>query len=192
MGIVKQLKNKSNKPGTIAGIDASSKAIAVAIFHRYTDRSILIDTFRFDLSKAKTVSEKLKIINKIIPLIFNQIKIDYIVVEQPIYIQNPQTSRILSQISGAVLSKCLENCSEVSEVTIREWKTHIGYKNVTKFEIKDWENELGLTEAKKKAIRERKERTIKIVHERIAGIDEVTDNDICDAIGIGLWALDNI
>jgi hypothetical protein len=73
-----------------------------------------------------------------------------------------------------------------------KWKSHIGYKNVTKSEKEAWKVKHGEKEAKKIAASERKERTGKIVKEKINGIDDITDNDILDSIAIGLWALENV
>jgi hypothetical protein len=73
-----------------------------------------------------------------------------------------------------------------------KWKSHIGYKNVSKIEKTAWEKQFGTTEAKKIAAKERKERTGKIIKEKIKNIDHVEDYDIIDAIAIGLWAVNNV
>jgi hypothetical protein len=135
---------------------------------------------------------KLKIITSFFKEFFNKYKIDYVFVEQPIYIQNPATSRVLSQVSGHVIGTCLNYCDNVSEVTIANWKSFIGYKNVSKAEKESWTRQFGEKESKKMAASERKQRTIRIVHEKISGIDHINDNDICDSIGIGLYSLDLI
>lgn len=189
--LVKTLKAKHLQPGKIAAIDASSRNIAIAVFER-GEVSKLVKTNKFEFTKNIKMIDKLKAINHIIPLALENENIYKIVIEQPIYIQSPQTSRILSQISGAVWANCLRYCDDVSEVTIQSWKAHIGYKNITKKDIAAWAEQIGTVEAKKKAISERKQRTINLVHEKIDGIEHITDNDICDALGIGLWGLENL
>jgi hypothetical protein len=73
-----------------------------------------------------------------------------------------------------------------------KWKSYIGYKNVSKAEKLAWEKEFGITEAKKIAAKERKERTGKIIKQKIKGIDDISDYDIIDAVAIGIWAVNNV
>ena len=188
MNLVRTLKHKKPVPAIVVGIDASSTAIAFSIFDQQEDQTLLIKTCKINLNNF-SMNDKLQIISSFVPSLFKDLKIDYIFVEQPIYIQNPATSRVLSQISGHILGECLKYCPNVSEVTIATWKSYIGYKNVSKAEKEKWTRELGEKESKKMAASERKQRTIRIIHDKIAGIDHVVDNDICDSIGIGLYGL---
>lgn len=189
MRVVRMLKHKDQKPCVLMAVDASSTAIAIAIFEQTEDNVYLRETAKIRLDKL-SMSTKLSIISSFFPKYFIKYKIDYVFVEQPIYIQNPATSRVLSQISGHVMGVCLVHCPKVSEVTIANWKSYIGYKNVSKAEKDSWTREFGEKESKKRAASERKQRTINIVHTKILGIDHVNDNDVCDAIGIGLFSLD--
>lgn len=188
MNLVRTLKHKKPVPAIVVGIDASSTAIAFSIFDQQEDQTLLIKTCKINLNNF-SMNDKLQIISSFVASLFKDLKIDYIFVEQPIYIQNPATSRVLSQISGHILGECLKYCPNVSEVTIATWKSYIGYKNVSKAEKEKWTRELGEKESKKMAASERKQRTIRIIHDKIAGIDHVVDNDICDSIGIGLYGL---
>jgi len=189
MRIVNMLKHKDPVPCIIMAIDASSTSIAVSIFDQQKDCTYLRETAKIRLNNLH-MNVKLRIISDFFPILFSKYDVDYVFVEQPIYIQNPATSRVLSQISGHVLGTCINFCSNVSEVPIANWKSFIGYKNVSKADKDRWNIEFGEKEAKKMAASERKQRTIRIVHEKISGIDYVVDNDICDAIGIGLYGLD--
>ena len=191
MNVVRTLKHKNPIPAKVMGVDASSTVIAFAIFDQRKDETELLETFKITLSNFP-MNTKLNIISSTIPKILEKHNLDYIFVEQPIYIQNPATSRILSQVSGHLLGECLKGCNNVSEVTIANWKSYIGYKNVSKAEKESWTKQFGEKESKKIAARERKERTIRIVHQKISGIDHVNDNDICDAIGIALYGLDKV
>ncbi len=192
MNLVKTLKSKGLETARIAAIDASSRSVAISIFDRGPDTSFLIATVKFDLPK-KDMSERFDTINKVIPETFEKWgPIDIVAIEQTIYIQSPQTSRILSYIVGSVWSNCVRYCDKVTDVTIASWKGHIGYKNVTRAEKKSWVDEMGETEGKKYADNQRKQRTINIVHDRIENIDHIIDNDICDSIGIGLYAIENL
>lgn len=191
MNVVRTLKYKNPEPAIVMGVDASSTVIAFAIFNQRKNETELLETFKITLSNFP-MNTKLNIISSVMPKILEKHNIDYIFVEQPIYIQNPATSRVLSQVSGHLLGECLKGCSNVSEITIANWKSFIGYKNVSKAEKEAWTKEFGEKESKKIAAKERKERTIRIVHKKISGIDHINDNDICDAIGIALYGLDKV
>lgn len=188
MNVVRTLKYKNPEEAIVVGIDASSTVIAFAIFDQQKDQTKMLETFKINLANFP-MNTKLKIISSAIPQILGKYKVDYIFIEQPIYIQNPATSRVLSQVSGHLIGECLKVSDNVSEVTIANWKSFIGYKNVSKAEKDSWTKEFGEKESKKIAAKERKERTIRIVHKKISGIDHINDNDICDAIGIALYGL---
>jgi Holliday junction resolvasome RuvABC endonuclease subunit len=191
MRVVKMMKHKDPVPAVIMAVDASSTAIAISIFDQKKDKTFLKEVGKLKLERMP-MNMKLKIITSFFKEFFHKYKIDYVFVEQPIYIQNPATSRVLSQVSGHVIGTCLNYCDNVSEVTIANWKSFIGYKNVSKAEKESWTRQFGEKESKKMAASERKQRTIRIVHEKISGIDHINDNDICDSIGIGLYSLDLI
>jgi len=188
MNIVRALKFKTPKRAIVVGVDASSTSIAFAIFSQTEDKTHLLSTSKINIGVFKR-NDKLKFISLFIPEFLSKYDIDYIFVEQPIYIQNPATSRILSQVSGHLIGECLKVTDNVDEVIISKWKSFIGYKNVSKAEKSLWARDFGEKESKKMAISERKLRTVRIVHEKIYGIDHIVDNDICDAIGIGLYGL---
>lgn len=189
MNVVRTLKHKPIRPVKLAGIDASSTGIAVCVIEQ-NDEVYVTAIYKLDLS-GRPMQEKLRIISAFFALFLkNHPDLDHIFIEQPIYIQNPATSRVLSQVSGHIWGECLRGCNVVTEVVISNWKAFIGYKNVSKKEKDEWIREIGEKEAKKKAIRERKERTIRIIHEKVPSLSHIKDNDVCDAIGIALWGLD--
>lgn len=191
MRLVKMMKKKNFTPCVLMAVDASSTAIAISIFEQKIDAAYLLESSKIQLNNF-SINTKFNIISAHIPHYFKKYNIDYVFIEQPIYIQNPATSRVLSQISGHLIGVCLNYCNNVSEITIANWKSYIGYKNVSKAEKESWAREFGESESKKIAAKERKQRTINIVHEKISGIDHIIDNDICDSIGIGLYGLDLI
>lgn len=189
---VKSLKEKPLKPGKIVGIDSSSKSIAISVYER-GETTKLVETTKMKFGDKDTMRDKLEKINIFVPMYLQSLgKVHAVVIEQTIYIQSPQTSRILSYIVGHIWGKCLEYCENVVDVPIMTWKAYIGYKNVTKKDIAAWTEEMGSTEAKKKAAKERKDRTGNIMKQKIDGIDAVDDNDVMDAIAIGFWATENV
>lgn len=189
MNLVRMIKQKDPKPCVLMAVDASSTAIAIAMFEQTKDKAVLLEVAKIKLERMP-MNMKMKIISSFFSGFFDKYTIDYVFIEQPIYIQNPATSRVLSQISGHIIGTCLLHCDNVAEVPIANWKSFIGYKNVSKAEKDAWTKKFGEKESKKMAAIERKQRTINIVHDKISGIDHVNDNDICDAIGIGLFCLD--
>lgn len=190
MGLARTLKAKNTSTGTFLCIDSSSKSLAFAIYEK-KESARLISAGKINF--PADMSNRLKVINGSVQAIFTAFpEINHVVIEQTIYIQSPQTSRILSYVVGHIYGKCLEYCPDVRDVEVMKWKSHIGYKNVSKIEKAAWEKQFGTTEAKKIAAKERKERTGKIIKEKIRNIDHVEDYDIIDAIAIGLWAVNNV
>jgi Holliday junction resolvasome RuvABC endonuclease subunit len=190
--VIAASKEKIDSDAKVVGIDSSSKSIALSLYKRSSDGVKLLAVSKVKFDAKDDMAKKLETINKIIPAFFEEYgPIDIVVIEQTIYIQSPQTSRILSYIVGNIWGKCLEYCDNVSDIPIMTWKAFIGYKNVTKKEIATWEKEMGKTDAKKKAQVERKKRTIEIMHNKIPETVSVEDNDIMDAVAIGYWAVHN-
>lgn len=193
MGLTKTLKAASSvrAEGRYLSIDSSSQSMAFAVFDKTKSGTKL--TAAGKINFPSTMRERLIVINKAVDLIFKKYKnIEAVIIEQTIYIQSPQTSRILSYVVGHIWGICLEYCSDVRDVEIMKWKSHIGYKNVSKAEKQEWTVKYGESEAKKIAAKERKERTKKILNKKITNISHVEDYDIIDAMAIGLWAVDNV
>lgn len=190
MGLTKVLKEKSSSSGRFLSIDSSSKSLAFAIFDK-NDSVVLSAVGKINF--PSDMKNRLNVINAGVKALFDSYgPIDHVIIEQTIYIQSPQTSRILSYVVGHIWGKCLEYCEDVRDVEVMKWKSYIGYKNVSKVEKASWVKQFGETEAKKIAAKERKERTGKIIRKKIVNIENVSDNDIVDAIAIGLWAVDNV
>jgi Holliday junction resolvasome RuvABC endonuclease subunit len=190
MGLARVLKEKSSSTGRFLSIDSSSKSLAFAIFDKDNDIKLSVAG---KINFPTDMKDRLNVINATVKALFDSYgPIDHVIIEQTIYIQSPQTSRILSYVVGHIWGKCLEYCEDVRDVEVMKWKSYIGYKNVSKVEKQAWVQKFGETEAKKIAAKERKERTGKIIKKKITNIDHVSDNDIVDAIAIGLWAVDNV
>lgn len=182
---LKDIMKAKNAWENVLAIDPASHSLAWAVINR--DREI-IETGKIDLSKFKDVSIKFESIQVGIKEILEKHKIDCAVIEQSVYIQNFQSSRIISYIIGftwGILSVYGVKAQDVSPLM---WKPGIGYKNVTKKDQVELEKngEKGSIQIKMK--NERKERVRQIVSaafgDDTSGLD---DDDIVDAIGIGLW-----
>lgn len=174
----------------VAGIDVSSKKIAVAIVSRKDEEWFLHGVAAIEL--PDDMRDKIGVMNVTIPKLFKDYNVQHVVIEQSIYIQNPKTSRLLSYIIGALFSICLRENYTVSDVLPMVWKNFIGYQRIMKPEKDGYIAKMGKTEAKKFMNKERKERTKRILEKRIDCVKDIKDDDIVDAIGISMWGLQNI
>jgi len=181
------LKNivKRDKWDRVIAIDPASHSLAWAIL---TYDKELIATGKIDLSKDKEQSAKFNKIRKELLEVITTHSPDVAVIEQSVYIQNFQTSRVISYIIGFTWGVMSDKCNSIEDVSPLMWKPAIGYKNVSK---KDGEylsknGKKGSVQVKLK--NERKERVREIVAVAF-GKDApgIEDDDIVDAIGISLW-----
>lgn len=178
----------SVKSDRILAIDPSSHSLAWVIYDVTLDSINLIANGKIDYKKDKDVSLKFKAIDNGLREIIEEYKPRNAIIEQSIYVQNFETSRIISYIIGyswGVLSSggCL-----VSDVNPLMWKSGIGYKNLSKKDAESLKNngEKGSLQIKQK--NERKKRVRDIVSKYFSSGDlGIDDDDIIDAAGIGLW-----
>jgi Holliday junction resolvasome RuvABC endonuclease subunit len=177
--------------GTIIAIDPSTKSLAFAVIERSGSQVKLKAKGKINFTGLDDVMSKLNCLNGILPAIIDHHKPDMVVIEQTIYIQNPQTSRLLSYVVGHMLGLALASKVKVKDVGPLEWKRWLGYKSVSKAEIAQWTKDIGEKEAKKKASFERKNRVKILLEERMPELDE-GDYDVLDAIAIGIWAANTL
>jgi Holliday junction resolvasome RuvABC endonuclease subunit len=175
-----------NVDKVILSIDPASHSLAFAVIERKSSKDYLLGAGKIIFPKKIETIEKLIIVGKTLPEIVKLYNPTIAVVEKTVYLQNPQTTVLLAYFVGHILGTLAGLGIETSDITPMTWKPGIGYKNVTKKEQETWE--LDVRETKKKAAFERKERVKRIVQEKIPGIGEY-DEDVVDAIGIGIWKL---
>lgn len=181
------LKNivKKEKWNRVIAIDPASHSLAWAVL---TYDKELIATGKIDLTKEKEQSQKFNKIKKELIAIVKEYKPDVAAIEQSVYIQNFQTSRVISYIIGFTWGIISDQCDVIEDVSPLVWKPAIGYKNVSKRdgEVLAKNGKKGSIQGKLK--NERKERVREIVSVSF-GKDTpgIEDDDIVDAIGISLW-----
>jgi Holliday junction resolvasome RuvABC endonuclease subunit len=181
------LKNivKKEKWNRVIAIDPASHSLAWAIL---TYDKELIATGKIDLTKEKEQSQKFNKIKKELVAIVKEYSPDVAAIEQSVYIQNFQTSRVISYIIGFTWGIISDQCDAIEDVSPLVWKPAIGYKNVSKRdgEVLAKNGKKGSLQVKMK--NERKERVREIVSVSF-GKDTpgIEDDDIVDAIGISLW-----
>lgn len=164
----------------ILSIDPSSHSLGWAVID-YNNGLKLVDCGKIKFTKTNDISIKFNEINAGIKLICKEHHPNITIIEQSVYIQNFQTSRVISYIIGYTWGVVQSYCFKVMDINPILWKRGIGYKNISKLD-----KEVFNTEAKKK--KERKDRVRDIVLDYFTmEEDKLNDDDIVDAIGIGLW-----
>lgn len=169
----------------LIAIDPASHSLAWAVIDSQKN---VIATGKISLIKEKDISDKLaKIAHELIPLI-EEYKPDVAAIEQSVYIQNFQSSRIISYIIGFTWGLLFQNGIKTRDVNPLSWKPNIGYKNVSKKDIEVLAKNGAKGSPQIKAKNERKQRVREIVSiaygEDTPGLE---DDDIIDALGIALW-----
>ena len=178
----------SVKETRILAIDPSSHSLAWVIYDISMTDISLIACGKIDYKKDKDVSIKFSVINKGLSDIVKEYTPKHAIIEQSIYVQNFESSRIISYIIGyswGVISA--GNCT-VSDVNPLVWKAGIGYKNLGKKDKEIFMNDgkPGALQIKLKNERQRRVRTL-VAKYFATGDTSLNDDDIIDAAGIGLW-----
>lgn len=181
------LKNivRNSSWGRVIAIDPASHSLAWAILS--CDKE-LIAVGKIDLSKDKDQSAKFNKIKKELIDVVKTYNPDVAAIEQSVFIQNFQTSRVISYIIGFTWGIISDQCNVIEDVSPLVWKPAIGYKNVSKkdSEVLAKNGQKGSLQIKLK--NERKNRVREIVSVSFGKDTEgLGDDDIVDAIGIALW-----
>lgn len=196
MKFVKEINSKAKAEKKISddarvfAIDPSTNSIAFSIMSGNKNNIKLIALGKIFFPRGSSTSDRARIINAALPELLTKYNIETMIIEETIYIQNPQTTRLLAYTVGSLWGKAIDLDIRVIDVGPLRWKSFIGYKNVRKIEITAWANEMGEKEAKKKAAFERKDRVRSIMFKKYPKVDE-EDYDIWDSIAIGWWAIHN-
>jgi Holliday junction resolvasome RuvABC endonuclease subunit len=181
---IKSIVNREQWSKLIA-IDPASHSLAWAIID--CDKNV-IATGKIDLKKEKAESEKFDKIGKELLDIIKFHKPDVAAIEQSVYIQNFQSSRVISYMIGFTWGLLYHNGIRTRDINPLSWKPNIGYKNMTKQDKKDLEENGKKGSIQIKMKNERKQRVREIVTlaygEDTPGLE---DEDIVDALGIALW-----
>lgn len=181
--LVTQIKSQR-----VIAIDPASHSLAWSVLDMNDDGIKIIDYGKIEYGLIPELSNKFSKIKKELPIICEKYKPTSAVIEQSVFIQNFQASRILSYIIGFTWGELDDYCSTVTDVNPLKWKSGIGYKNVTKKESKDIKDKFGSRGIQKRLNDERKNRVKDILIQHFPGLEvDGMDSDISDSIGIGLW-----
>lgn len=179
------LKVLAPKSKTIISIDPASHSLAWSVFNLTKDSVEIVDNGKIDFSKIKDISGKFAKIKEELSIICEKYKPVDGVIEQSVFIQNFQSSRIISYIIGFSWGVLDSFCEYVTDVNPLTWKSGIGYKNVSKNDKARIESEFGPKNIQSRLKDERKDRVKVIVEKNFNYVSD--DSDINDALGIGLW-----
>jgi len=177
----------------VIALDPASHSLAWSILDM-DDKGIKVVAFgKIDFKDIPELSNKFMKIKTEMPGICDKYKPTVAVIEQSVFIQNFQASRILSYIIGFTWGELDDYCKIVMDVNPLKWKSGIGYKNVTKKEVAEIKRLNGERGIQKVLNDERKNRVRNILKAEFDGLDvDGMDSDVSDSIGIGLWyGIDN-
>jgi Holliday junction resolvasome RuvABC endonuclease subunit len=175
----------SNNWGKLVAIDPASHSLAWAVIDNEKN---VIATGKIDLKKEKTESEKFAKIAEGIEKVIKEHNPDVAAIEQSVYVQNFQSSRIISYIIGFTWGILHQSGIKTRDINPLKWKPAIGYKNLSKQDRVVLESNGVKGSVNIKMKNERKTRVRDIVSiaygDDTPGLD---DDDIIDALGIALW-----
>lgn len=178
----------SVKNSRIIAIDPASHSLAWVVYDIKSSKIAIHACGKINYKEYKGASAKFSVIDKELKKVYKEYKPEFAVIEQSIYVQNFETSRIISYIIGYSWGVLNNFGCHVTDVNPLVWKSGIGYKNLNKKEqqlIAD-NGEKGSLAIKLK--KERKRRVQEIVKNYFSELPEyLGDDDIIDAAGIGLW-----
>lgn len=183
------MKGLTNKPDRFCAIDASTNSLAFAYFEN--EKLIKYGKIKYF---GNDIYEKIVDIAKKTKPFFDQFdSLDYIVIEQVIYLNSPKTAANLAMSHGALVSSsALSGITHVASVSPMQWQNWAGNKRLTTEEkqaIRSQNPNRSESWYKSQERLYRKQRTIKFVNDKFN--IKIDDDDVADAIAIGAWTLDN-
>jgi len=169
----------------LIAVDPASHSLAWSIVDMKRNGLTVVATGKIDFKDVKEVSGKFAVIKEGLKDVCTEYSPDHAVIEQSVYIQNFQSSRIISYIIGYSWGNLDDYCSSVCDVSPLVWKNKIGYKNISKEDKKRITTECGGKGVQKRLSKERKERVKAIIEDKINFSTD--DEDVNDSLGIALW-----
>lgn len=180
--------SKNKAPRSFCSVDASTGSIAFAFFVDFELNSYGKVSF-----SGSGIYEKIADTAKKTQSMFKAMPTDCMVIEKTIFANSPMVAANLALSQGALIAGAtLSGVKMVHSVAPISWQSYIGNPLIKK-EEKDlirFQNpgkSAAWYKAKERDIR--KNRTIEIVNRKYS--INITDNDVADAIGIGMFSLDN-
>jgi len=175
-------------PRSFCAIDASTLSLAFAFF---VDGEL--GRYGKITFSGNTIYEKLSDTAHKTTSLFKAVPIDCIVIEKTIFANSPQVAANLSLSQGALIGgAAIGGVTKIYGVAPMSWQSYVGTRLLTideKQKIRNANPNKSTSWYKAQEREQRKQKTISTVNKRFS-ID-ISDNDIADACGIGMFAVDN-
>lgn len=179
---------KKEKAKTILTIDPASHSLAWCITEFHDGKVKLIKADKISFIKSSSIEDKFNQIKLGIQSICELYNPDVCIIEQSVYIQNFQTSRLLSYIIGFTWGIASLSCKKVFDVSPLVWRSGVGYKNLTPKDKEALQGDGRKKNIELKKKEERKRRVRVIIEQHFSANDlDLGDDDIVDAVGIAIW-----
>ena len=179
---------KNDVPESFCSVDASTASIAFAFFVNNE-----LEKYGKMLFSGSGIYEKIADTARKTQSIFESIPTGCMVIEKTIFANSPMVAANLALSQGALIAGAtMSGVNQVHSVAPISWQSYIGNPLIKKEEKDFIKNQnpgksAAWYKAKERDIR--KNRTIDIVNKKYS--INVTDNDVADAIGIGMFSLEN-
>lgn len=175
-------------PQSFVSVDASTNNLAFAYFK--DGELIRYGKIRFS---GSSIYEKLgDTVHKTMGL-FQSLPTNHMIIEKTIFANSPQVAANLALSQGALIGGAqLGGVKSVYGVAPMSWQSYVGTRLLTtdeKQQIRQSQPGRSNSWYKSQEREQRKQKTIRTVNERF-GI-KLDDNDVADACGIGMFALEN-
>jgi hypothetical protein len=179
---------KISAPNNFCAIDASTNSMAFALFVDHKLESYGKITF-----SGESIYEKLGDTAQKVKAFFSTYNTDIILIEKTIFANSPLVAANLALSQGSLIGASkLGGVQKIYGVTPIAWQSFIGTRLLTTDEkdaIRKKNPGKSNSWYKNQEREKRKNKTIATVNNEF-GID-ISDNDIADACGIGMYALKN-
>lgn len=184
------------KPKMVCSIDASTTSLAFAVFS--TEENIKFPSTLGSIGKinfeGNDIYEKVMDAGKKTKAFFDLYNgFEAIVIEHTVFMNSPKTAADLALVQGAILGAAGQAGTKmIGKVSPITWQNYLGNKKISKDEqllirAKNPGKSVSWYKAYERNLR--KERTIKFIN--INYDQNIVDNDVADACGIGHWAIHN-
>lgn len=186
---MKNLVDHRPKASSVMGVDCSSKKIAFAVLEDDFLKRYGAINLKGDDALIRTGDAARKMY-----AYFKLFKPQFVAIEGAVYVNNRKTVIKLANVAGAVLGAAsIAGARGVAEVAPITWQSYIGNPLLTKAEkaaIKKETPDMSKSWYRKQNREFRKQRTMDIINERY-GVT-VEDDDVGDAIGVAIYAWEEI
>jgi Holliday junction resolvasome RuvABC endonuclease subunit len=166
----------------ILGIDSSTTGVAWTL----VSSGKPLKWGKIDLTKYKTMEDRLRVIGEEYPKLLKELKPDYVYVEQTIYMRNVATMRVLSYIVGALICATSQQGIGITDITPMTAKSYYGYLTLNRKFVAAAKKKLGKLAGEKLCASMRKSQIQRVNMYNFPKF-EAADHDISDSCSIAMY-----